>query len=58
MAVLVDGAPPIVPLPVDGEKDFIQVPRVPRPGIPAAQLIGVGLPEFPTPIPQEAHAAT
>jgi hypothetical protein len=51
MAVLVDGASQIVPLSVNGEKDFIQVPLVPRSGTPAAQLIGVCPPGFPTPIP-------
>lgn len=35
VAVLVDGAPQIVPLPVNGEKDFIQVPLVFWPGMSA-----------------------
>jgi hypothetical protein len=36
------------PLPVDGEKNFIQVPLVLKSGTLAVQLIDIGLPEFPT----------
>jgi hypothetical protein len=50
MAILIDGPPQIVPFAVDGEKDFVQVPLVTRPGMPAAQLIGIGLPELPAPV--------
>ena len=50
MADLVDGAPQVVAWPVDGEKDFIQVPRVPRSGTSATLLVGIGLPERPAPI--------
>jgi hypothetical protein len=32
---------------VDREKHLVQVPLVPRSGTPAAQLIGIGLPELP-----------
>jgi hypothetical protein len=51
VAILVDGAPEIVPLPVNGEKDFIQVPLVARLGPAPAKPIGVGLSKLPAPIP-------
>jgi hypothetical protein len=51
MTVLVDGAPQVVALAMDGEKDLIQVPCVARSGTPAAQLVGIGLPKLSTPIP-------
>jgi hypothetical protein len=38
-------------LTVNREKHFIQVPFVSRSGPAAAQLIGIGLAEFATPIP-------
>ena len=38
-------------LPVDGQKDLIQVPLVVRSRTPVTQPIGIGLPEFPTPVP-------
>ncbi|MDQ0904508.1 hypothetical protein QFZ22_000493 [Streptomyces canus] len=49
VAVLVDGPPQILLFPVDLDEDLIQVPLVPRPRLPTAQRIGVGLPELATP---------
>jgi hypothetical protein len=51
VAILIHGPPQIVTSALDREKDFIQVPRVPRSGTAAPQLIGMGLPECPAPIP-------
>jgi hypothetical protein len=51
MTVLVDGAPQVVALAMDGEEDLIQVPFVARSGTPLAPLVGVGLPELSAPIP-------
>jgi hypothetical protein len=51
MTLLVKSAPQIVTFAVAGEKDFVQVPLVPRSGAPPAELIGIGLPEGPAPIP-------
>ena len=47
--VLSHGPPEIMPFAVDGEEDFIQMPRISRPRTPASELIGIGLAEFPTP---------
>jgi hypothetical protein len=47
--VLVDGTPEIVPCPIDGEEDFIQMPFVAGSGTPAPKLIGIGLPELQAP---------
>jgi hypothetical protein len=41
----------MMPFAVDREKDFVQVPLVPVSGAPPAELIGIELPELPTPIP-------
>jgi hypothetical protein len=43
--------PPVVPLPSYREKHFIEVPRVPKSGPSAPQLIGIPLPRLPAPIP-------
>jgi hypothetical protein len=48
---LVGGPPQLVTFAVDGEKDSVQVPLGPRSRISAAQLIAIGLPELPAPIP-------
>ena len=47
--VLIHGAPEVVPLAIDGEEDFIQMPFVAGSGTPAPELIGIGLPELPAP---------
>src|SRR5215470_2393192 len=39
-----------MPLPMNGEKQLIQVPLVARPRTPPPELITVGLPKFPTPL--------
>jgi hypothetical protein len=49
--VLIDGSPEVGRLPVDLEKDFIQVPFVSRPSASSPELIGVGLTEFSRPLP-------
>jgi hypothetical protein len=51
MAVLIYGPPQIVTFALYREKDFVQVPFVAWPGMPAAQPIGIGLAKFPAPIP-------
>jgi hypothetical protein len=48
--VLVNGAPERMMLPMNREKDFIEMPGVARPRAPAAQLIGGRLPELPAPL--------
>jgi hypothetical protein len=48
--VLVNGAPEIMMLPMNRERDFIEMPRVARPRAPAPELIGVCLPELPAPL--------
>jgi hypothetical protein len=47
--VLGNGAPEIMMLPMNREKDFIEMPRVAGPRAPAPELIGVRLPELPAP---------
>jgi hypothetical protein len=51
MAILIDRPPPIVAFAMDGQQDFIQVPRVPRSGSAVTQPIGIGVPKRPAPIP-------
>jgi hypothetical protein len=48
--VRVNGAPEVVPLAIDREEDFIQMPCVAGSGTPALELIGIGLPELQTPL--------
>jgi hypothetical protein len=50
MAILIDGAPQIVTGAVDREEHCIEMPLVARSRTPAAQLVGIGLPELPAPI--------
>jgi hypothetical protein len=50
VAVLIDGAPQILPLATNGEKHFIQVPLVARSGAAPAEPIGIGLSKLPAPI--------
>lgn len=49
--LLVHGSPQIVPCAMDGQKHLIQVPRIARPRVPAALLMGIGRPTFPPPRP-------
>jgi hypothetical protein len=49
VAVLVDGSPPVLLLPVDLDEDLVQVPFAPGPGLSAAQRACVGLPELGAP---------
>src|SRR5215813_4466631 len=49
--VLVDRAPEVMALPVDGQEHLIQVPLVPWLGASVLQLIRVALPKLPTPLP-------
>jgi hypothetical protein len=51
VAVLVHGPPQIMLFAVNGQKNFIQVPFVPRPGTPASDLVGVLLTRLATPLP-------
>ena len=48
--VLVNSAPQVMALPVDGQKDFIQVPFVPGLRATATQAVGIILPKLPTPL--------
>jgi hypothetical protein len=48
--ILVDGSPEIMPLPLDGQKDFIQMPLISRLGPAAPQLVRGCLPELLAPI--------
>jgi hypothetical protein len=48
--LLVYRPPQIVPLPSYREKHCIEVPRVPRSGPSAPQLIGIRLPKLPAPV--------
>src|SRR5262249_8565550 len=48
--VLIHGAPQVMTLPVNRQKDLVQVPLVPWLGASTLQLIGVVLPKFQTPL--------
>ena len=50
IVVLVHRPPQVMPLTMNGEKHLIPVPLVARPRAPVAELIGIGLPKFPTPL--------
>jgi hypothetical protein len=50
VAVLIDGPPEVVPCPIDGEEDFIEMPLITALGTPVSQLIGIRLPELQTPL--------
>jgi len=50
VVVLVDSAPEVVALPVDGQEHLIQVPLVPWLGASVLQLIRVVLPKLQTPL--------
>jgi hypothetical protein len=47
--VLVDGPPQVLQSPVDLDEDLVHVPLVTGPWLPAAQRVGVGLPELAAP---------
>ncbi len=49
--VLIDGAPKVVLLAVDGDDHLVEVPRVARLGPPTAQTVGIVLAELPRPLP-------
>src|SRR5262249_20455214 len=48
--VLIHGAPQVMPLPVDRQKDLVQMPLVPWLGASTLQLIRIVLPKLPTPL--------
>jgi hypothetical protein len=50
VTILIHCPPQVLTAPLDGQKHFVQVPLVPRPGRPATQCIGVRLPKLATPI--------
>src|SRR5262245_48927721 len=50
VVVLIDRAPEVMALTIDGQKDLIEVPLVPGLGTSTLQLIGVVLPKFQTPL--------
>ena len=47
---MIHGSPQVIPLAADSDKDLVQVPRVARPRPSFAELIGIRLAEFPSPI--------
>jgi hypothetical protein len=49
VAFLIDGPPEIVALPIDRQKDLIQMPLVAGSVVPAPELIGIRLAELPAP---------
>jgi hypothetical protein len=51
MALLIHGPPEIMPLPMNREKHFIQVPFIPRLRPSETELIGLGLPKLAAPFP-------
>jgi hypothetical protein len=48
--VLVDGAPQVMALAIDGEENLVQMPFIPRARPSALQLIRLLLPKLPTPL--------
>ena len=50
MVVLVDSAPEVMALAMDGQKDLVQMPLVTWLGASVLQLIGVLLPKLQTPL--------
>jgi hypothetical protein len=50
MIILVNRAPQVMALPVDGHKHLVEMPRVPRLGASMLQLMRVVLPTLPTPL--------
>lgn len=54
VAVLIHRPPEIVPFTVDGEKHLIQTLRTPRSGPLVPQVMGIGLPALPAPIPHRS----
>src|SRR5262249_54561565 len=50
VVVLIHGAPQVMALPVDRQKDLVEVPLVAWLGASTLQLIGVVLPKFQTPL--------
>src|SRR5262249_43521662 len=48
--VLIDRAPQVMALPVDRQKDLVEVPLVPWLGASTLQLIRIVLPKLPTPL--------
>jgi hypothetical protein len=53
MALLIHGSPEIVMFTVNGEKDLIKMPRTSWLGPSTPQLICIGLPPRPTPLPHD-----
>ena len=51
MALLIDSPLQVVPFAIDREKHLVQVPLVAGSGAPAPELIDIGLPELPAPLP-------
>jgi len=50
VAILIDGPPEVVPCPIDGEEDFIEMPLVTGSGTPAPEVIGILLPKLAAPL--------
>jgi hypothetical protein len=50
LAILIHGPPQIMPWPLHRQKHLIQMPPIPRAGVLAAELMGIGLPELWAPI--------
>jgi hypothetical protein len=50
IAVQVDGTPEVLPLALDGDEEFVQVPRVTQPPFPPLQTAGIAGAKLPTPV--------
>jgi hypothetical protein len=51
IAVLIHGPPQVGPFATDAQKDLVQVPLITGSRAPPTELMGMGLPECPAPIP-------
>jgi hypothetical protein len=51
MAIVIDGPPQIMAFATDDQTHLVQVPLVARSGTPPPELVGIGLPKLPAPIP-------
>ncbi len=51
VSILVHSPPEVMPLPLDVHEEFVQVPDISQPSLPAPQSAGVFGSELPTPLP-------
>ncbi len=50
IAVLIDGTPQILALPLDGHKDFVDMPGIPQPSLSFFKFTRLGRPKLLTPL--------